>query len=130
MSRKVLVVEDEPSIRNLIYVLLRALKCEGEVAYNDQQALAMVSRGAFDAVLLDLRCSDASPEEVVSRIHAMRPNLVGRILCITSEVSDATTMNMIESNCLPYVRRGQLMNDLWDRLRVVFSQPQGLPSTR
>lgn len=128
MSRKVLVIEDEPSIRNLIYVLLGALKCEGEVAYTGQQALVMISRESFDAVLLDLRCSDSPPEEVVSKIETVCPSLVGRILFITGEVSDPAAMKMIESKCLPYVRRGRVMNDLWDRLRVVFGQPQGAPS--
>ncbi|MGH9353857.1 MAG: response regulator [Terriglobia bacterium] len=128
MSRKVLVIEDEPSIRNLIYVLLAALHCEGEVAYSGQQAVAMMSRESFDAVLLDLRCSGDSAEQVVSTIRAIRPSLVGRILFITGEVSDPATMAMIERNCLPYVRSHRLMNELWDRLRILLGQPQGASS--
>lgn len=130
MNRRVLVVEDEPSIRNLIYVLLAALQCEGEVAYSGQQAVAMMKRESFDAVLLDLRCSSDSAEQVVSKIRAIRPSLIGRILFITSEVSDPATMQMIERNCLPYVRQQRLMNELWDRLRVVLSQPQGASPAR
>ncbi len=130
-QRKVLVIEGESAIRNLIYVLLGALKCEGDVAYNGQQALAMVSRERFDAVLLDLRCPDMPAEEVVSQIHAIRPNLVGRILFITGEVSDPKTMEFVEKSCAPYVRSGRLLHDLWGHLRLLLGQsPQSAPTLR
>ncbi|MGH9355365.1 MAG: response regulator [Terriglobia bacterium] len=129
MRRKVLVIEDESSIRNMIYVLLGALKCEGEVAYSGQQALAMIRRESFDAVLLDLRCADFDPGEVVSTIHQIRPNLVGRILFITGEVSDGQTMQFIERSCVPCVRRGRLMQELWGRLRLLLGQSPQSAST-
>jgi CheY-like chemotaxis protein len=68
VQRKVLIVEEESSVRNLIYTLLGGLGYEGEVAYSGQQALAMIARQPFDAVLLDLRCSDLTPERAVSGI--------------------------------------------------------------
>ena len=129
MRRKVLVIEDESSIRNMIYVLLGALKCEGDVAYSGQQALAMIRRESFDAVLLDLRCANLDPDQVISKIHAIRPSLVGRILFITGEVSDAKTMEFVEHSCVPCVRRGRLMHELWDRLRLLFGQNAQSAST-
>lgn len=117
--RKVLIIEDEPTIRNVLYVLVAGLGCEGDVAYSGQQALAMVSRESFDAVLLDLRCSNLAAEQVVCEIKEIRPNLVGRVLVITGEVSDPQTMELIERYCLPHVSRSRLMQDLWGRLRAL-----------
>ncbi len=129
MTRKVLVIERESSIRNMIYVLLGALKCEGDVAYSGQQALAMIQRESFDAVLLDLRCADAGPDQVVSKIHEIRPNLVGRILFITSEVSDAETLEFIERGCVPCVHHGRVIQELWERLRLLLGHaPQSAPT--
>lgn len=128
MRRKVLVIEDESSIRNTIYILLGALKCDGEVAYSGQQALGMISRESYDAVLLDLRAAEFPPDEVVSKIQQICPNLVGRILFITGEVSSPETLEMIERNCVPCVRRGHLMAELWDRLRVLFGPQQSASS--
>jgi CheY-like chemotaxis protein len=48
--RKVLIVEDEPSIRNVLYVLLAGLGCDGEVANDTKQALFMIRKEQFDAV--------------------------------------------------------------------------------
>ncbi len=118
-QRKVLIIEDEPSIRNALFVLLAGLGCEGDVAYTGQQALAMISHEKFDAVLLDLRCSNFPAEEVVSQIKELRPNLVGRVLVITGEVTDAQTMDLISRHLLPSVPRNRLMPELWGQLRGI-----------
>ncbi|MFB3923979.1 MAG: response regulator [Terriglobia bacterium] len=118
-QRKVLIIEDEPSIRNALFVLLAGLGCEGDVAYTGQQALAMISREKFDAVLLDLRCSNAPAEEVVSQITELRPNLVGRVLVITGEVTDEQTMDLLSRHLLPSVPRNRLMPELWGQLRGI-----------
>ena len=115
-KRKVLIIEDEPSIRNLLYVLLAGLGCEGDVAYTGQQALSMVSRERFDAVLLDLRCSNLRPDHVVSEIRELRPNLVDRVLVITGEVADPKVMDWVEKQCLPHVKSNRLVQELWTSL--------------
>ncbi len=115
--RKVLIIEDEPSIRNVLYVLLAGLGCEGHVAHSGEQAVSMISRESFDAILLDVRCPDVQPERVVSQIKEVRPNLVGRVLVITGEVTDPQTLELLARHCLPHVSRSRLMQELWHRLR-------------
>ena len=118
-NRKVLIVEDDAAIRNVLYVLLAGLGCEGDVAYSGKQALSMLTKDKFDAVLLDLRCSNLPAADMVSQIKEIRPSLVGRVLVITGEVNDAQTIQIVEQNCLPHVPRNRLMQDLWSRLRGV-----------
>jgi DNA-binding NtrC family response regulator len=118
-NRKVLIVEDDAAIRNVLYVLLAGVGCEGDIAYSGKQALAMLSREKFEAVLLDLRCSNLPAEQVVSQIQEIRPSLVGRVLVITGELTDAQTLEVVERHCLPQVPRHRLMQDLWGRLRTV-----------
>lgn len=118
-NRKVLIVEDDAAIRNVLYVLLAGVGCEGDIAYSGKQALAMLSREKFDAVLLDLRCSNLPAADMVSQIKEIRPSLVGRVLVITGELTDPQTIQMIEQHCLPHVPRNRLMQDLWGRLRTV-----------
>lgn len=55
--RKVLIIEDEPSIRSVLYVLLAGLGYDGNAVPDAYQGLSMIRRGEFDAVLLDLRSS-------------------------------------------------------------------------
>jgi len=115
--RTVLIIEDEPSIRNVLCVLLAGLRCEGDIVPSTSQALAMIEKRDFDAVLLDLRCSELPVTETVSALKNLRPSLVGKVLVITGDVSDPQTMEMIKKNHWPYIPRQRLMQELWDRLR-------------
>ena len=117
--RKVLIIEDEPSIRNIIYVLLAGADCDGEIAYSDKQALGMISRSSFDAVLLDIRSADNPPEEMVSRMMSLRPSLVGRVLVITGEIADPEILDWLEHHSLHHLPGNRLMQDLWERLREI-----------
>jgi CheY-like chemotaxis protein len=47
LRRKVLVIEDVPSIRNVLYVLLAGLGCDSHVAYDARQALPMIREDSF-----------------------------------------------------------------------------------
>jgi DNA-binding NtrC family response regulator len=116
VQRKVLVVEEEASIRNLLYALLDRLGWFSDAATSGQQALAKISRQSFDAVLLDLRYSDLAPERVAPGILEIRPTLVGRVLVITGEVTAQDTMSLIEGRCLHSGPRHNLVHKLWNKL--------------
>jgi len=115
--RKVLIIEDEPSIRNVLYVLLAGVGCDGDVAHDTNQALSMIRQDQFDAVLLDLRSAHLS--QMVSAITELRPSLVGRVLVITGEVSDLATLEMLERLAVPHVPRSRVTSELWGHLRAL-----------
>jgi len=117
--RKVLIIEDEPSIRNVLYVLLAELGYDGDAAPDAYQGLSMIRRGEFDAVLLDLRSAHLPLEQMVSAITELRPSLVGRVLVITGEVSDPNTLEMLARDAVPHVSLSRVTSDLWGRLRTL-----------
>jgi DNA-binding response OmpR family regulator len=110
--RKVLIIEDEASIRNVLYVLVAGLGYDGDAAFDGRQALSMIRQDQFDAVLLDLRSSQLPPEQVVCAITELRPSLVGRVLVITGEFSDPDTLDMLQRYALPHVPRSRITSDL------------------
>ena len=114
--RKVLIIEDEPSIRNVLYVLLAGVGCDGDVAHDTDQALSMIRKDQFDAVLLDLRSAHLPPEQMVSAITELRPSLVGRVLVITGEYSHPKTLEMLERYALPHVPRSRIPSGLSRRI--------------
>jgi CheY-like chemotaxis protein len=59
--RKVFTIEDVPSVRKALLTLLADLSCEADVADSGRQAIDLIRREKFDAVLLDLRCAHACP---------------------------------------------------------------------
>lgn len=127
--RKVLIVEDEPSIRGVMYTLLAALRCDSDVAANGREALAKISQEEYDAVLLDLRCADLVPEEVLAQIQDLRPNLVGRVLVITAEVADPKIAELIERYFLLRIPDSRLKQDLLGVLMaLLIIPPQSQPA--
>ena len=123
--RKVLVVEGELSIRNALYILLGALGFEGDGARRIHQALSMLSHDGFDAILLDLRCSEVvAPQE--DKIGEIRPSLLGRVLVITGEVADQQTLQSFE-RCvlLPTSRHGLRMAGIRNRLQLILGLRHG-----
>lgn len=110
--RKVLIIEDEPAIRNVLYVLLAGLGYDSDAAPDAYRALSMIGHDQFDAVLLDLRSSQLPPEQMVRAITELQPSLVGRVLVICGEVSDPSTIALIERYALPHVPRSRVTSDL------------------
>ncbi len=117
--RRVLIIEEEPSIRNVLYVLLAGLGCDGDVAHDSRHALSMIRQGSFDAVLLDLRSADLPPDQMISAITELRPSLVGRVLVITGEVADENTLAVLERCALPHVPHSRVVPELWEQLRTL-----------
>jgi len=117
--RKVLIVEGEPTIRNVLFVLLAGLGCDGDVAADSKQALSMLRKERFDAVLLDLRSSHLPPEEMFSSIIELRPTLVGRVLVIVGEVADPATMATLERCAVPHISLTHMASELRSRIRLL-----------
>jgi two-component system, NtrC family, response regulator PilR len=120
-GRKVLIVEDDSSIRNVLYVLLASMRCEGEIAYDGRQALTMINRQQYDAILLDLRCYNLAPEKVMAGLKQIRPSLLGRVLIITGEVNDPSALEFFSQFSAPQIPRTRLIEELWPRLRTVLT---------
>ncbi len=69
-QKVVLVVDDEESLRGFLAELLGMAGYQVRTAAGGQQALEMLSGGAFDAVLLDVVLPDLSGLEVLKRYRA------------------------------------------------------------
>lgn len=126
--RKVLMIDTERDVRNVIYMLIARLGYEGEVADGVRSALARLAEEHFDAVLLDIRCSGNAAAQVMSQIRDLRPSLVGRVLVITGDIASPEEMDMIERECLPQIRRRDLIKDLAVLLKSLMTQEGSTPN--
>ncbi|MFZ0964539.1 MAG: response regulator [Terriglobia bacterium] len=121
--RKVLIIEEIPSVRNALLTLLADLSCEAEVADNGRQAIDIIRDEKYDAVLLDLRCAHAQAEEVMPSILSLRPTLLANVLVITGDVADAKTLDLIERYFLLQVPGKGPIQDIEAILRVLLHLP-------
>lgn len=105
MSRagKLLIVDDETSVTNLLSDFFSGKDYEVEVALNAGDALMLASLNRPDAVILDLRLDDASGAEVLARLRAMDPGL-GAVVLGGSE-DESTARALLRAGAVDYVRK-------------------------
>ena len=80
-SAKILVVDDDPAIRNLILRFLRQKKYEVESAEDGQTALKKFEQFNPDLVILDVNLPDGVGLDFISIAHKLQPNLK---ICVIS----------------------------------------------
>lgn len=118
--RRVLIVEEVPSVTNMLHALLEVLNCESETALGRDQALAMIANGGYDAVLLDLRHADVSAKPLLSEIRSVNPGMVSRVLVITGEVGETNVVGQFGPRYLPRATDIRLMENVHRRLLALW----------
>ncbi|WP_438391455.1 response regulator [Caballeronia sp. DA-9] len=85
--RRVLVVEDDPTLRQSIHALLQSATVEIVEAGTIAEAMEQIDRGTFDCIVMDLALPDGSGYDLLERVstakeHASPPVIVytGRVL--------------------------------------------------
>jgi len=122
-QRKVLILEGDSAVRNALLTLLASLGCEADVAYSGKQAIDTIQSEKFDAVLLDLRCPHAHAEEVVPKIHSLRPTFIANVLVITGDVADVKTLDLIERYFLLHIPGNRPIKEMAATPRVLLHIP-------
>jgi hypothetical protein len=120
-NRKVLIVADEPSIKNLLR-FVRKLDTRRLAAANGRPDLSTISRKSFDTAILDLRCLHPKPASRGYHFGEVWPSMVGRVLVINAEVSNLKAVALVEK----YIRQRHTFRDIMfflkDRARAVIGR--------
>jgi CheY-like chemotaxis protein len=75
-GRRVLVVDDDPTIRLLLSKFLEMQNCEAETAAGGEEALELLNAGHFDVIMVDLQMPGMTGiefTEVVRQQHSDIP---------------------------------------------------------
>ena len=116
MSR-VLVVEDEPTIRRAVGYALRRDGFEVEESGDGGHALALVEHDdGFDVVILDLGLPTVSGTEVLRRLRAAGPV---PIIVLTAHRGESERVLGLELGADDYVTKPFSMAELMSRVRAI-----------
>jgi len=89
MSKRILVVEDDPTVSDSIALLLKIDRHIVTQAASGPEALALVSRQPFDLVVLDFAMPGMLGSEVALKIKLANPTLP--ILMVTAYLEKLST---------------------------------------
>src|SRR5450432_3462206 len=89
MAKKVLLVDDDPSIHAALLRLIKAMGCEALTAATCAEAIARIKSQTFDLCITDLQLHDGDGRAVVREARAARPPV--SVVAMTAEgtVGDA-----------------------------------------
>ena len=112
---KILVVEDDPTVRNLITTTLKANHYPYEAAPNGASAIRAASTQQPDIVLLDLGLPDMDGVEIIRRIRAWSQM---PIIVISARSEDTDKITALDAGADDYLTKPFSVAELLARLRV------------
>ncbi|WP_191486218.1 sigma-54-dependent transcriptional regulator [Pseudomonas sp. FEN] len=121
--QKILIVDDEPDIRELLEITLGRMKLDTSSARNVEQARKMLAQEDFDLCLTDMRLPDGTGLELVQHIQQRYPQVP--VAMITAYGSLDTAINALKSGAFDFLTKPV---DL-ARLRELVSSALRLPTS-
>jgi len=113
----ILVVDDEREFLELMTNRLQKRGFTVTVASCGEQALDLVEKEAFDALVLDVKMPGIDGIEVLRKVKQLRPHLP--VLLLTGHASVEVAMSGVESGAVDYLLKPVPINDLIMRLRDI-----------
>ena len=121
MPRRVLIVDDEESIRLLLAgILSKDLEVEVTLAGTCEQALRLAENNAYDAILLDLLMPGIGGYAVLSEIRHSAPNAATPVIVVSQVTEKAAIDRCMAAGASAYhakpVRRPELVQTVKKQL--------------
>jgi signal transduction histidine kinase len=95
---RILVVDDEPSIRRFVFQALQHAGFEPVLATSGPDAIDLVRNAPVDAILCDHRMSQMSGLDVYDALVAIRPELTDRFVFMSGDILDQGLREFAESH--------------------------------
>ena len=93
---RVLVIDDEPSLRKVCQRLIASLGHECETAENADAALRLAGEQDFDVVLCDYRLATETADQVLEGLARVAPQLIPRTIIATGATTDPGVLRIVE----------------------------------
>ncbi|GAA1671440.1 response regulator transcription factor [Nonomuraea maheshkhaliensis] len=131
MGERLLVVDDEPTVKELLSATLRFAGFTVSSADNGVQALERAGREPPDLVLLDVMLPDLDGFEVLRRLRAL-PRAGGRpgpvpVLFLTARDATADKINGLRLGGDDYVTKPFDLEELLARIRAILRRTGAVP---
>ena len=98
---KVLIVDDEPEVRQVLQEFLAGRGYDVLVAESGSAALAALGADQPDLVLLDVAMPDMDGVETLRRIVALQPTMP--VIMVTANADIATTSKLLAMGAVDYI---------------------------
>lgn len=109
---RILIVEDEPTVAQLIVDVLVEEGHYAEAVLDSQEGLTRISRNNFDLVICDLRMPRLDGQAFYAALVRAGSPVSNKILFITGDTLARRTVEFLEPNGFPYLAKPFLVEEL------------------
>lgn len=110
--KKILVVEDDMDIHNLIKNVLEKERYDVISAYSGTEALLLIEKKDLDLILLDLMIPGLSGEEIIKKVKNIP------IIVISAKISSEDKVNALSIGANDYITKPFDTSELLARIKV------------
>jgi two-component system, NtrC family, response regulator PilR len=103
LKDKILVVDDEQSMREFLEIMLKKEDYKVSLASNGEEVLKLLERDIFDLVLLDVRMPKMDGIAVLKKIKALAPETI--VIMITAYASHDTAVKAMKEGAYDYITK-------------------------
>ncbi|HTX73513.1 MAG TPA: ATP-binding protein, partial [Rectinemataceae bacterium] len=123
---RILVAEDESSIREFVHHFLESLGFAVDSAANGQEAIAQLASGiSYSLVISDFRMPDRDGKNIYEWIGANRPDLLRRLIYITGDALNPVTRAFLAETGVPFLLKPVVASVLVDAVRQALKTAAG-----
>ncbi len=126
--KNILVVDDEPDIRELLEITLSRMNLDSHAAANVREAKTLLSQESFDLCLTDMKLPDGTGIELVEHIQAEFPHIP--VAVITAFGSMEAAIKALKAGAFDFVSKPidlKMLRGLVDSALKVASTPIDQP---
>ncbi len=126
--RNVLVVDDEPDIRELLEITLSRMNLDSQAAANVREAKSLLDKEQFDLCLTDMKLPDGSGIELVEHIQEQFPHIP--VAVITAFGSMEAAIKALKAGAFDFVSKPidlNMLRGLVDSALKVAGTPINIP---
>ncbi len=113
---KILIVEDEPSMRDVLEILLEEEGYNTVSAQNGKEAIELIEKDIFDLVITDIRMPLADGFEVLKKVKEVSPDTI--VIMITAFGTSESAIEAIKQGAYDYIHKPFKI----DEIRVVIKR--------
>jgi two-component system response regulator PilR (NtrC family) len=114
-ASRILVVDDERSMREMLDILLRREGYDVTVAENGTAAIALLQQRPFDMLISDIKMPDVSGVEVLRTAKSLNPGIIG--IMVTAYGSKESIQEVLRLQAADYLDKPFNVEELKFRIR-------------
>lgn len=121
---RVLIVEDEPTVAQMLVDVLETDGHEVEVAANGLLALEKIEARAYDLIISDLRMPELDGIGLYREIKRRQPAVLARFVFVSGTADDPEYRRFLSESAVPILAKPFVLADLQQLIRRVLSTPK------